>query len=49
MEVVDAIAKTKTGRNDRPIEKQKIASIVVDTHGESYPEPTKLPDPYGRF
>ena len=49
MEVVDAIAKTKTGRNDRPIEEQKIASIVVDTHGETYPEPTKLPDPYGRF
>ena len=49
MEVVDAIAKTKTNRQDRPLEEQKIASIVVDTHGESYPEPTKLPDPYGRF
>ena len=49
MEVVDAIAKVKTGRNDRPIEEQKNASIVVDTHGETYPEPTKLPDPYGRF
>ena len=49
MEVVDAIAKTQTSRNDRPVEDQKIASITVDTHGESYPEPTKLPDPYGRF
>ena len=49
LEVVDAIAKTKTGRNDRPIEEQKIASITVDTHGETYPEPTKLRDPYGRF
>ena len=49
MEVVDAIAKVKTGRNDRPVEDQKIASIVVDTHGETYPEPNKLPDPYGRF
>ena len=28
---------------------QKIASITVDTHGETYPEPKKLPDPYGRF
>ena len=49
MEVVDAIAKVRTGRNDRPMEEQKIASIVVDTKGETYPEPNKLPDPYGRF
>ena len=49
MEVVDAIAATKTGAADRPIAEQKIASITVDTHGESYPEPNKLPDPYGRF
>ena len=49
MEVVDAIAATKCGAGDRPIEEQKIASIAVDTHGESYPEPNKLPDPYGRF
>ena len=49
MEVVDAIAKVKTNRMDRPLEEQKIASITVDTHGEEYPEPTKLKDPYGRF
>ena len=49
LEVVDAIASTKTGMQDRPIEEQKIASITVDTHGETYPEPNKLPDPYGRF
>ena len=49
MDVVDAIAKTRTGMQDRPVEEQKIASITVDTHGETYPEPTKLPDPYGRF
>ena len=49
MDVVDAIAFTKTGAQDRPIAEQKIASITVDTHGESYPEPNKLPDPYGRF
>ena len=49
LEVIDAIAATKTDRNDRPLQEQKIASITVDTHGETYPEPNKLPDPYGRF
>ena len=49
LEVVDAIAKVRTNANDRPLEEQKIASITVATHGETYPEPTKLPDPYGRF
>ena len=49
MEVVDAIAKVRTNNMDRPLEEQKIASITVDTHGENYPEPNKLPDPYGRF
>ena len=49
MDVVDAIAATRTNRQDRPLEEQKIASITVDTHGESYPAPNKLPDPYGRF
>lgn len=49
MDVVDAIASTKTGMGDRPVQEQKIASIEVDTHGETYPEPTKLKDPYGRF
>ena len=49
MDVVDAIAATRTNRQDRPLEDQKIASITVDTKGETYPEPNKLPDPYGRF
>ena len=49
MEVVDAIASTKTGMQDRPVEEQKITSITVDTKGETYPEPKKLADPYGRF
>ena len=49
LEIVDAIAATKTGMQDRPVEEQKIASITVDTHGETYPEPNQLPDPYGRF
>ena len=49
MEVVDAIAATKTNFQDRPLEEQKIASITVDTKGVDYPAPNKLPDPYGRF
>lgn len=49
LDVLDAIASVKTDRNDRPQTEQKIASVTVDTHGETYPEPTKLPDPYGRF
>ena len=49
LEVVDAIAGVKTNMQDRPLEEQKIASITVDTHGETYPEPKKLQDPYSRF
>ena len=49
LEVIDAIASVKTNYNDRPLEDQKIVSITVDTHGETYPEPNKLKDPYGRF
>ena len=49
LEVVDAIAGVRTNMQDRPLEEQKIASITVDTHGETYPEPKKLQDPYGRF
>ena len=49
LDVVDAIASVRTNANDRPLEDQKIASITVDTHGETYPSPDKKPDPYGRF
>ena len=49
IEAVDAICKVKTNGQDRPIEDQKIKSIRVDTQGVEYPEPKKLPDPYGRF
>ena len=49
IEVVDAIAAVKTDGNDRPMTEQKMKTVTVDTHGETYPEPTKLPDPYGRF
>ena len=49
LEVVDAIAGVRTNAQDRPLEEQKIASITIDTRGETYPEPKKLQDPYGRF
>ena len=49
MDVVDAIAATKTGRNDRPMTEQKIASITVQRNGAALAELKKLPDPYGRF
>ena len=49
LEVVDRIASVKVDSSDRPLEDQTIASIRVDTLGETYPEPKKLKDPYGRF
>lgn len=49
MDVVDAIATTQTDRYDRPDEEQKMKKVTVDTFGETYPEPNKLKDPYGRF
>ena len=36
MDVVDAIAKTPTGRQDRPVQAQKIKRMTVDTFGEQY-------------
>ena len=49
MDVVDEIAAVKTNMQDRPLRDQKIMSITVDTFGETYPEPDKMKDPYGRF
>ena len=48
MDTVDAIASVATDRNDKPKVPQVIKSITVDTQGVEYPEPDKLPDPYGR-
>ena len=36
MEVVDTICQVKTDRNDRPETEQKMKSVRVDTHGETY-------------
>ena len=48
MEVVDAIASTKTNFQDRPLTEQKIASITCEVNGAALAELKKLPDPYGR-
>lgn len=41
LDVVDEIANVATDYSDRPMERQVIKSIVVDTLGETYPEPEK--------
>jgi len=41
MDVVDAIAATKTDWSDRPRQTQKMAKVTVDTFGVSYPAPEK--------
>ena len=43
MDVVNAIATTRTGWGDKPVVEQKIQSIVIDTQGVEYPQPEKLP------
>ena len=41
MAVVNKIAETATDWNDRPLEKQVMKSVTVDTFGVDYPEPEK--------
>ena len=36
MDVVDRIAGTRTGRNDRPVQDQRIKCATVETFGETY-------------
>jgi len=43
MEVVNKIAETPTDYQDRPLDKQVMKSVTVDTFGVEYPEPDKLP------
>ncbi len=49
IEVVDEIASVPTDRADRPMKEQKMKKVTVETFGETYPEPQKLKDPYGRY
>ncbi len=41
MEVVDAIANTRRGPNDKPVEPQVMKKVTVETFGVEYPEPEK--------
>ena len=41
MDVVNKIAETATDYSDRPLEKQMMKSVTVDTFGVDYPEPEK--------
>ncbi len=43
LENVNKIAETRTDIWDCPVEPQVIATVTVDTFGETYPEPPKLP------
>lgn len=42
MDVVDKIAETDTDYSDRPLDKQVMKSVTVETFGVEYPEPEKL-------
>ena len=41
LEVVDKIANTRTDWQDRPMEKQIMKTVTVETFGVDYPEPEK--------
>ena len=42
LDVIDKIATVPTDFRDRPLEDQVIATIVIDTLGETYPEPVTV-------
>ena len=42
MDVVNRIAETATDYSDRPLEKQVMQTVSVETFGVDYPEPEKL-------
>lgn len=42
MDVADAIVSARTDFQDKPLEPQRIATVTIDTHGESYPAPVKV-------
>lgn len=42
IEIVDKIAKVKTGANDRPSEEQKIKTVTIDLNGYEFKEPVKI-------
>ena len=42
MDIVNKIAETVTDWSDRPLQKQMMKTVTVDTFGVDYPEPDKL-------
>ena len=42
LEIVDKIARVRTDFSDRPMVKQVIQSMTVETFGVEYPEPEKM-------
>lgn len=42
MDIVNKIAETNTDYSDRPLEKQQIKTMTVETFGVDYPEPDKM-------
>lgn len=42
MDVADAIVSVRTDFQDKPLEPQRIATVTIDTHGETYPAPVKV-------
>ncbi len=42
MDIVNKIAETATDYSDRPLEKQVMESVTVDTDGVEYAAPEKL-------
>lgn len=42
MDVADAIVSARTDFQDKPLEPQRIATVTIDTHGETYPAPVKV-------
>lgn len=45
LDVVDKVAASKTGRQDKPLEDVIIKKVTVDTQGVDYPEPEKRDRP----
>ena len=49
MDVVDRIVnQPRNMMTNKPKKDQVMAKVTVDTHGETYPEPEKLADPFRR-
>lgn len=42
MDVVNKIAEVPTDYSDRPLKKQMMKTVTVETFGVDYPEPEKM-------